>query len=90
MFRNPLGDYAGRLIEAAGCKGLAVGDVHVSEMHANFFVHDGSGTAHDVLELMSEVQRRVRAHAGVWLWPEIVWWGDGELPAAFAGEPEST
>lgn len=89
MFRNPLGDYAGRLIEAAGCKGLRAGSVHVSELHANFFVHDGSGTARDVLELMHEVQRRVQAHAGVWLWPEIVWWGDGDLPAPFAGEPQA-
>lgn len=89
MFRNPLGDYAGRLIEAAGCKGLAAGSVRVSELHANFFVHDGAGTARDVLDLMHEVQRRVQADAGVWLWPEIVWWGDGDLPAPFAGEPQT-
>lgn len=87
MFRNPLGDYAGRLIEAAGCKGLASGSVRVSELHANFFVHDGNGTARDVVALMSEVQARVRAQSGLWLWPEIIWWGDGEMPAPFAGEP---
>ena len=87
MFRNPAGDYAGRLIEAAGCKGLASGSVRVSELHANFFVHDGAGTARDVLALMSEVQHRVLAHSGLWLWPEIIWWGDGDMPAPFAGQP---
>jgi UDP-N-acetylmuramate dehydrogenase len=82
-FRNPPGDYAGRLIEAAGCKGLAVGAVRVSELHANFVVHDGSGRATDVAALMAEVQSRVRATAGVTLVPEIEWWGDGTPPAAF-------
>ncbi|MBX7110716.1 MAG: UDP-N-acetylmuramate dehydrogenase [Dehalococcoidia bacterium] len=88
MFRNPEGNAAGRLIEAAGCKGLASGGVRVSELHANFFVHDGSGRASDVLALMSEVQRRVLETSGVWLTPEIVWWGDGAPPAPFAGAPE--
>lgn len=87
MFRNPEGDYAGRLIEAAGCKGLASGGVRVSEQHANFFVHDGSGRARDVIALMSEVQRRVLESSGMWLTPEIVWWGDGEAPAPFAEPP---
>lgn len=87
IFRNPEGDFAGRLIEAAGCKGLAAGGVHVSELHANFFVHDGAGRAHDVLVLMSEVQQRVLAASGVWLTPEIVWWGDGPPPAPFVGAP---
>jgi len=87
MFRNPEGDYAGRLIEAADCKGLASGGVRVSEQHANFFVHDGSGRARDVIALMSEVQRRVLESSGVWLMPEIVWWGDGEPPAPFLGPP---
>ncbi len=87
MFRNPPGDFAGRLIEAADCKGLAVGAVHVSDLHANFFVHDGSATARDVLALMSEVQRRVQEHSAVWLTPEIEWWGDGSPPTPFAGGP---
>ncbi len=89
MFRNPPGDFAGRLIEAAGCKGLAAGAVRVSQLHANFFVHDGAATARDVLALMSEVQRRVHDTAGAWLEPEIVWWGNGPLPAPFAGQPAS-
>lgn len=87
MFRNPDGDHAGRLIEAAGCKGLARGGVRVSDKHANFFVHDGGGRARDVIALMSEVQGRVLAASGVLLMPEIVWWGDGDVPAPFAGTP---
>jgi UDP-N-acetylmuramate dehydrogenase len=87
MFRNPDGDFAGRLIEAAGCKGLRSGGARVSELHANFIVHDGSATTADVLAVMSEVQRRVLDYAGIWLTPEIEWWGDGPLPAPFAGPP---
>ena len=89
VFRNPEGDYAGRLIEAAGCKGLSVGAATVSELHANFFVHDGTATTADMVELMAQVQRRVLDHAGVRLQPEIEWWGDGPVPEIFA-EPMSS
>jgi UDP-N-acetylmuramate dehydrogenase len=86
IFRNPEGDHAGRLIEAAGCKGLAVHGAQVSELHANFIVHDGSATTADIAALMAEVQRRVLDSAGVRLTPEVVWWGDiGEPPVAFRG-----
>ena len=83
VFRNPEGDYAGRLIEAAGCKGLSVGAATVSELHANFFVHDGTATTADMVSLMAQVQRRVLDHAGVRLQPEIEWWGDGPAPEVF-------
>jgi UDP-N-acetylmuramate dehydrogenase len=88
IFRNPPGDYAGRLIEATGCKGLAVGGAKVSELHANFIVHDGTATAADVTALMAEVQRRVHEQFGVWLLPEIEWWGDGPPPEAFRSRSE--
>ena len=84
IFRNPEGEPAGRLIEAAGCKGLAAGAACVSELHANFIVHDGTAGATDVVALIAEVQHRVLAHAGVRLRPEIEWWGDGEPPEPFA------
>ena len=87
IFTNPEGDFAGRLIEAAGCKGLAVGAARVSELHANFFVHDGSASVAEMVGLMAEVQRRVLDHASVRLRPEIEWWGDGPRPEVFA-EPE--
>ncbi len=83
IFRNPPGDAAGRLIEAAGLKGLAVGGARVSELHANFIVHDGAATARDVADLMAVVQRRVLADSGVRLVPEIEWWGPGAPPEAF-------
>ena len=83
VFRNPEGDYAGRLIEAAGCKGLNVGAATVSDLHANFFVHDGTATTADMVGLMALVQRRVLDHAGVRLQPEIEWWGDGPVPEVF-------
>ena len=83
IFRNPEGDYAGRLIEEAGCKGLTAGAARVSELHANFFVHDGDAKAADVVALMTEVQRRVLDASGVRLQPEIEWWGDGPPPEVF-------
>ncbi|MBT5774036.1 MAG: UDP-N-acetylmuramate dehydrogenase [Dehalococcoidia bacterium] len=86
IFRNPDGDAAGRLIEAAGCKGLSVGGAQISELHANFIVHDGSATAADIAALMLEVQRRVLDAASVRLTPEVEWWGDGEPPAVFRGD----
>jgi UDP-N-acetylmuramate dehydrogenase len=83
IFRNPRDDYAGRLIEAAGCKGLAVGGAQISELHANFIVHDGTATATDVAALMLQVRTHVSADSGVTLTPEVEWWGDGDTPEVF-------
>ncbi|HEX9076125.1 MAG TPA: UDP-N-acetylmuramate dehydrogenase, partial [Anaerolineae bacterium] len=60
MFKNPPGDFAGRLIELAGLKETRVGNVEVSPVHANFFVNHGGATARDVMELIETVRRRVR------------------------------
>ena len=65
VFKNPPGDFAGRLVEAAGCKGRAVGGAMVSREHANFIVNTGTATAADVAALVTEVRREVRAHSGV-------------------------
>ena len=70
VFTNPEGDSAGRLIDAAGCKGLRVGTAEVSPKHANFIQADPGGSADDVLALMAEVRRRVADHAGVELHAE--------------------
>jgi UDP-N-acetylmuramate dehydrogenase len=70
VFTNPPGDSAGRLIEAAGCKGLRIGSAEVSDKHANFFQADDGGSADDVHALMVEVRARVLAHSGVDLRPE--------------------
>lgn len=60
MFKNPPNDFAGRLIEAAGLKGTQVGQVQVSNVHANFFVNLGGATASDVMQLIEFAQKRVR------------------------------
>jgi UDP-N-acetylmuramate dehydrogenase len=70
VFTNPPGDSAGRLIDAAGCKGVRVGSATVSTKHANFFQADEGGSADDIVALMVEVRRRVRERTGVELHPE--------------------
>ena len=70
VFTNPQGDSAGRLIDAAGCRGLRVGTAEVSTKHANFIQADAGGSADDVFALMVEVARRVRDVQGVELHPE--------------------
>jgi len=76
MFKNPPGDYAGRLIEAAGLKGLQIGGVQVSPIHANFFVNLGGGTAADYNALIERVQAEVAQQFGVNLELEIEHIGD--------------
>ena len=70
VFTNPPGDSAGRLIDAAGCKGLRIGSAEVSTKHANFIQADEGGRAADVWALMAEVRRRVHAASGIVLHPE--------------------
>ena len=70
VFTNPEGDSAGRLIEAAGAKGLRIGTAEVSTTHANFIQADDNGTAADVRAVMHEVIRLVAATQGVELQPE--------------------
>jgi len=70
-FKNPLGDSAGRLIDAAGLKGLRVGQAAVSPEHGNFIVNLGGATARDVLGLLE----RVREGVGVPLETEWELWG---------------
>ena len=70
-FKNPPGDSAGRLVEAAGLKGFRVGGVAVSELHANFFVAEDHARAQDVYDLVHEVRGLVRDRMGVELQPEV-------------------
>jgi UDP-N-acetylmuramate dehydrogenase len=71
VFTNPEGDSAGRLLEAAGCKGLAVGGARFSPVHANFIEAAPGSRAADVLGLMAEGRRRVLAAGGPRLEPEV-------------------
>jgi UDP-N-acetylmuramate dehydrogenase len=70
-FRNPPGDFAGRLIEAAGLKGVTVGGAVVSPKHANFIVNTGTATAADIEALIAHVQDAVQKHSGVRLELEV-------------------
>ncbi len=76
MFKNPPGDFAGRLIESAGLKGLAVGDAEISSLHANFFVNRGQATASDIFNLIQIAQQTVIEKHGIRLELEIELVGD--------------
>ena len=64
-FKNPPGHKAWQLIDAAGCRGLKVGDAQVSQMHCNFLINLGSASAADIETLGETVRRRVKEHSGV-------------------------
>lgn len=70
-FKNPPGDKAWRLVDAAGCRGLRRGGAQVSEKHANFLINRGGATSADIEALGEEVRRRVQATSGVMLEWEI-------------------
>lgn len=76
VFKNPPGDYAGRLVEAAGLKGTCRGDAEISPQHANFIVNRGQATAADVLALINLARQTVRLQFGVTLELEIELLGD--------------
>jgi UDP-N-acetylmuramate dehydrogenase len=65
VFKNPPGESAGRLVEAAGLKGMRIGDAEVSTKHANFIVNRGTATASQVLALIRKVRQRVAGKFGV-------------------------
>jgi UDP-N-acetylmuramate dehydrogenase len=70
-FKNPPGDSAWKLIDAAGCRGLKLGGAQVSEMHCNFLINTGSATGHDIEKLGETVRERVRQNSGIELHWEI-------------------
>lgn len=82
VFKNPPGDYAGRLVEATGLKGFSVGGARVSDKHANFFVAGDGATAQDVYDLVHAVRTRVAAATGIELEPEVRFAGAFRSPAA--------
>ena len=70
-FKNPPGNSAWKLIDAAGCRGLRVGGAQVSEMHCNFLINTGNATGHDIETLGETVRERVKANSGIELHWEI-------------------
>jgi len=76
MFKNPNGDYAGRLIEAAGLKGTRIGNAEISPLHGNFFVNHGATKAEDIRALIELVQKIVKEKSGMELELEIEFVGE--------------
>ncbi|MBK7453988.1 MAG: hypothetical protein IPJ46_09815 [Anaerolineales bacterium] len=76
MFKNPAGDHAGRLIEAAGLKGTRIGNVEISRIHGNFFVNHGETRASDVCALIRLTRETVAQKFGIDLDLEIELIGD--------------
>jgi UDP-N-acetylmuramate dehydrogenase len=70
-FKNPPGNSAWKLIDAAGCRGLRVGGAQVSDMHCNFLINTGNATGHDIETLGETVRRRVKENSGIELHWEI-------------------
>jgi UDP-N-acetylmuramate dehydrogenase len=71
VFKNPPGDHAGRLIEAAGLKGMREGEAEISTIHANFIVNRGGANATDVLRLIDRAREAVLRQFGLELEPEV-------------------
>ena len=88
VFKNPEGDYAARLIEQTGLKGVAIGGACVSEKHANFIVNTGNATAADIEDLIHYVQNKVKEHQGVELQTEVCMVGEVEETRFVASKPE--
>lgn len=75
MFKNPAGDYAGRLIEACGLKGFQMGGACISEVHANFIVNQSHATAKEMFEISEFARKKVYNQFGIELKYEVRHWG---------------
>lgn len=84
LFKNPMGDSAGALLDQAGCKGMREGDAEVSRVHANFVVNTGRCSSGDVARLAFRMRRAVWEKSGIDLEPEVATWGkDGAFDRLF-------
>lgn len=72
VFRNPAGDFAARLIDSCGLKGLRVGGARVSGKHANFIINEDGASAADIEELIVQVQKMVKERTGIYLEMEVI------------------
>lgn len=79
VFKRPVGNFAGALIEKAGLKGYKIGGAMVSEKHAGFIVNTGGATTRDVIELIEHIQKEVKSKFDVLLEPEIRIIGEDEV-----------
>ncbi len=76
VFKRPVGDFASRLIDEAGLRGLSIGGAKVSEKHAGFIVNFNHATPEDIKNLMDEVRRQVKEKSGIELELEQILWGE--------------
>ena len=76
VFKRPAGDYASRLIDEAGLRGLSIGGAKVSEKHAGFIINFNHATPEDIKQLMEEIKRQVREKNGIELETEQILWGE--------------
>ena len=90
MFKNPPGDYEGRLIEAVGLKGKRVGGAMISPVHANFFVTTGGASAADVKTLIDLAREQVLERFGVELVLEIELIGDWGVGSSGSADQQGT
>ena len=72
IFKNPEGNYAGKLIDTYGLKGMRVGGAEVSDVHGNFIVNRGGASAEDVVELVQRVRDSIYVKSGYILEPEVL------------------
>ena len=79
MFKNPPGDYAGRLIESAGLKGTRIGNAEISPLHGNFFINHENTKAEDIRALIELVQKTVKEKEGVELELEVELIGEWDV-----------
>jgi UDP-N-acetylmuramate dehydrogenase len=79
MFKNPAGDFAGRLIEAAGLKGTRIGKAEISPLHGNFFINHGKTQASDIRALIELARKTVKDKFGVELELEIELIGEWDV-----------
>ncbi|HDX9589416.1 TPA: UDP-N-acetylmuramate dehydrogenase [Bacillus pseudomycoides] len=71
IFRNPLPNYAGNLVEKAGLRGYQIGGAKISEMHGNFIVNTGAASAQDVLDLIAFVKKTIKEQFGINMYTEV-------------------
>ena len=71
VFKNPINNYAGKLIEEVGLKGFSIGGAQVSQMHSNFIVNNGNATSEEIYQLITVIQQKVLQKKGIFLHPEV-------------------
>ena len=71
VFKNPIDNYAGKLIEDVGLKGFSIGGAQVSNMHSNFIVNNGDATSEEIYQLITVIQQKVLQKKGIFLHPEV-------------------